>query len=41
MKKKYNNEGSIISNKKDFNQYLEEYNKINKEKKIECRTFIK
>ena len=32
-KKKYNKEDSIISNKKDFNHYLEEYIKNNN---IEC-----
>ena len=38
---KKNIEDTIILDKNDFNLYLEEYIKNNKENKIDCRTFIK
>ena len=38
---KNNNEDNIILDKNDFNHYLEEYIKNNKENKIECLSFIK
>ena len=38
---KNNNEDNIILDKNDFNHYLEEYIKNNKEIKTELRSFIK